>query len=301
MRLATDNRTSPALTSHELQRACSAWLDTQLPSNARRQIHHEINAAQSGRFIAGLTTLLALCGWIDGGDEGARRAVVNAVPPPQGSTRETMRRRHDARLLHPFEAPELFAVVHAISRRARLVRMPEIYVLPAESSMNAYALGSSNDAVVTLTAGLLRGMTIDEVAAIVAHEIAHISSNDASTMAFSASLQRAVGIASLAGLATLARRRTPLAAPLMWLLESAPVIAELLCLGLSRIRELAADALALDLIADCQPLASALEKLERHHRQTHPLPLYAADDDVSSYLRSHPTTDQRVRLLRGLA
>lgn len=293
-----------AFTAHDLTRFCAAWVDAQLPVDIRRQLHRAVNENRSGRVVAGLTLLLALCGWINGGDEGAKRAVIGALPGgalPHASG-DAMRHRRDVRRLHPFEAPQLFAVVSAISRRAGLYPMPAIYVLPGERSMNAYALGTSEDAVITLTDGLLRGMTQEEIAAILAHEIAHICSDDASTMALAASLHRAIRFASLTGLAATSHRGgSTLSTPLVWLLQSAPAIAELLCLALSRIRELAADALALELIAEPRTLAAALEKLERHHTGGTRVAPAEFENELTAYLRSHPSTDQRVSFVHSLA
>lgn len=86
-----------------------------------------------------------------------------------------MRARFNAYRLLPAEAPHLRVVVETICRRAEIGRVPEIYVLPGVHSMNAYALGSRNGAVIALTEGLPRRMAHDEIAAILAHEIAHIA------------------------------------------------------------------------------------------------------------------------------
>ncbi|MEI9899361.1 MAG: M48 family metalloprotease [Hyphomicrobium sp.] len=303
LRLAADAG-QHAFTAHDLGRSCTAWIEAQLPVDVRRSLHHAINERRSGRAIAGLTVLLALCGWINGGDEGARLAVIGAMPQPNRAhaPQGAMLGRRDARRLSAAEAPELIALVHAICRRAGLRRMPQVYLLPAERSMNAYALGTPDEAVITLTGGLLHGMSRDEVAAIIAHEIAHIRNGDAATMALAAGLNRTIRLVSAAGLSAMAARpwSSP-ALPLMGLLQAAPAIAELLCLALSRIRELAADAFALDLISDPATLASALEKLERHHIGADPSTAFAADDAVTGYLRSHPSTDQRVSFVHVLA
>lgn len=291
-----------AFTAHDLTKFCAAWVDAQLPVDVRRHLHRAVNENRSGRVVAGLTVLLALCGWINGGDEGARRAVIGALPAPvrPHALGDALRHHRDARRLHHLEAPGLFALVDVISRRAGLSRMPAIYVLPGERSMNAYALGTAEDAVVTLTDGILRGMTQDEIAAILAHEIAHICSDDASTMALAANLHRAIRFASLTGLAAMSHRGAQ-PTPLVWLLQSAPAIAELLCLALSRIRELAADALALELIAEPRTLAAALEKLERHHRGGSRAAAVELENELTAYLRSHPSTDQRVSFVHSLA
>jgi heat shock protein HtpX len=50
---------------------------------------------------------------------------------------------------------------------------------------------------------LLRGMTRDEIAGILAHEVAHIRNNDIWTMSWAAALHRSIEWTSLAGLALL--------------------------------------------------------------------------------------------------
>jgi heat shock protein HtpX len=288
--------------SGDLRESCSAWIGTHLPVNVRRQLHHALNEKCTGQLTAGLVLLLALCGWLNGGEDGARRAVIGGVssigPVPPSS--DIMRARFNAYRLLPEEAPHLGVVVETICRRADIGRVPEIYVLPGVHTMNAYALGGRDGAVITLTEGLLRGMTQDEVAAILAHEIAHIAYDDGSTMILAGSLQRAIGYAAWWG-----QRGTSM--PLQhgsvasWVLSNAPAIGELLCLALSRIREYAADALALELIAEPRVLASALEKLERHHRWANGLAMEACETPDLSYLHSHPSTAQRISFVRSLS
>src|SRR5204862_5924195 len=116
--------------------------------------------------IGGMVLLLAVCGWIVGGPEGARRAVNNGVPRGNGFavTGETMYRWFGARLLRHAEMPGLFHILTDVCRRARLSRLPDLYYLAAPQSMNAYALGGPDGAAIVLTEGLLRGMTPGEVA-----------------------------------------------------------------------------------------------------------------------------------------
>ncbi len=134
--------------------------------------------------------------------------------------------------------------------------------------MNAYALGGPEGSAITLTAGLLNGMSVGEVAGILAHEVAHISSNDASAMTLAGAFHRAIAVASSLGLMHLGSRNRSGAVPsppLALLLGAAAAIGQLLYLGLSRLQEADADALAAELIGDPKMLIDALQKLERHH------------------------------------
>jgi heat shock protein HtpX len=150
---------------------------------------------------------------------------------------------------------------------------------------------------------LLRGMTRDEIAGILAHEVAHIRNNDIWTMSWAAALHRSIEWTSLAGLALLRAQHGCMAVSpsLAALLRAAPSIAQLLCLALSRTRELDADATALELTGDWQALIAALRKLERHHAGFLVPSAAARDDGTMRLLRSHPATSERVGALLCLA
>jgi len=270
----------------------------------RRSAHQTANHQSSALAIAGMTLLLAMCGWIVGGTEGVHRALTGGAPRPNGPAiaRETIFRWFGARLLRPDELPGLFNLLADVCGRAQLSRLPDIYCLPAPGDMNAYALGGPEGAAIILTEGLLRRMTRDEIAGILAHEVAHIRNNDIWTMSWAATLHRAIEWTSLTGLALHAQHgggsnNRSLAA----LLRAAPSIAELLRLALSRTRELDADATALELTGDWQALVAALDKLERHHVGFSARPVVAADDGTMRLLRSHPATSERVGTLLSLA
>ncbi|HXL27988.1 MAG TPA: zinc metalloprotease HtpX [Bradyrhizobium sp.] len=252
-----------------------------------------------------MTLLLAVCGWIVGGTEGVHQALAGTAPRPNGPaiSREAMFRWFGARLLRPAELPELFSILIDVCSRARLSRLPDLYCLPAPGDMNAYALGGPGAAAIVLTEGLLRRMTRDEIAGILAHEVAHIRNNDTWTMGWAAALHRSIEWTSLAGLALLRAQHggMALSRPLVELLSAAPSIAQLLRLALSRTRELDADATALELTGDSQALIAALDKLERHHAGFPALSVAAFEDGPMRLLRSHPATSERVGALLSLA
>src|SRR4030081_3585321 len=233
---------------------CRIDICSQNISRLRRSVHQTANHRSSALAIAGMTLLLAICGWIVGGTEGIHQALTEGAPRPNGPAiaRETIFRWFGARPLRPAELPGLFSILGDGWGRARLSRLPDIYCLRAPGDMNAYALGGPEGAAIVLTEGLLRRMTCDEVAGILAHEVAHIRNNDAWTMGWAAALRRAIEWTSLAGLALLRAQHggMPVNRPLAALLSAAPVIGQLLGLALSRTRELDADATALELTGD---------------------------------------------------
>jgi heat shock protein HtpX len=274
-----------------------------------RQLNRTENHWHSGQVIAGMLLLVAVCGWFAGGNDGARGAVTGgALSPDQLEVSpEAMQRRFGARLLTPADLPVIFERLREICRRAGLPRQPDLFYLAAPLSMNAYALGNPERSAIVLTRGLLERMTPAEVTGILAHEVAHIRNNDAWTMTWATKLQRAVTAASLAALAPTQGHglgcdwTATSHGSLALFLSSAPAIGQLLYLALSRVRELDADALALELIDDPHSLVTALHKLEYFHSGLG-LPSQAViEDGLVRFLRSHPATSERVSMLLRLA
>jgi heat shock protein HtpX len=72
--------------------------------------------------------------------------------------------------------------VRGLSSKAG-IGMPEVGIFPSEAP-NAFATGwNRNNALVAVSAGLLRSMNKDEVEAVLAHEVAHVANGDMITMA----------------------------------------------------------------------------------------------------------------------
>ncbi len=75
----------------------------------------------------------------------------------------------------------LVDVVGRLSKTAGIA-MPEVGIYEGEA--NAFATGAfKNSALVAVSTGLLRGMTRDEIEAVLAHEVAHVANGDMVTMA----------------------------------------------------------------------------------------------------------------------
>lgn len=268
-----------------------------------RDIHRAVNHRSSAWAIAGLVLLLAVCGWIVEGAEGARRAVTTGNPRSRSGivSRETLYRWFGAYRLSAAEMPGLFNILADVCWRAGLPRFPELYYVAARSDMNAYALGGPEAAAIVLTDGLLRGMTPAEIAGILAHEVAHICNNDAWAMDWVAALRCAIEWTSFTGLALMRASKGGFVAnhPLEALLYAAPALGHLIGLALCRIRELDADATALELTGDLRGLVAALHKLERHHTGASVVAA-AITENGSHLLRSHPATMERVGTLLSL-
>lgn len=285
----------------------SQHLSPNLPlyfARLRRDIHRTVNQRSSAWAIAGMVLLLAVCGFIVEGTEGACRAISTGGPRANNRaiSPDAMSRWFGARRLSAADMPGLFAILADVCRRARLPRMPDLYYVAGRNDMNAYALGGPESAAIVLTDGLLHGMTPGEMTGILAHEVAHICNNDAWAMDWMDALRRAIEWTSSIGLASVRGRHGGCAiSPLLEaLLGAAPAIGHLLGLALCRTRELDADATALELTGDLLGLIAALDKLERHHTGA-PVRSFATIEDGSRLFRSHPATSERVGTLLSLA
>ena len=85
-------------------------------------------------------------------------------------------------ITQPANADEawLLQTVHGFAERAGIAT-PEVAIY--EGDANAFATGAfKNSALVAVSTGLLRGMTREEVEAVLAHEVAHIANGDMVTM-----------------------------------------------------------------------------------------------------------------------
>jgi heat shock protein HtpX len=194
--------------------------------------------------------------------------------------------------------------------------MPRVFVIP-EKSPNAFATGRNpENAVVAVTEGLLELMDPDEVAGVLAHEIAHIKNRDILIGSIAATMAGAIMI-----LASMARWTAflgggsddeegglgPVGLIIMSIL--APLAAMLVQMAISRSREYHADASGSEFLGEPGPLADALEKLGAYSRR---LPMQAQPQtahmfivnplrggSVANLFSTHPPLEERIARLRG--
>jgi heat shock protein HtpX len=278
---------------------------------AERRRHKLRNLVHSILLLGGIVGLLALCGWLLFGPDGlvgmALGAAIALAFSPTISPRMVLR-LYRAREIAPHDLPEVLRILRLLAERAGLERAPRLYYVPSRM-LNAFAVGSRDDAVIAVTDGMLRALDLRELTGVLAHEISHIRNRDLWLM----------GMADLAG--RLTRLMTgfglvlliiglPLwlsgAASMPWLLIPllvfAPQITTLLQLALSRAREFDADLDAAGLTGDPGGLASALAKLERYQRGAWEQILMPGRRlPEPSVLRTHPPTSERIARLEALS
>jgi len=268
--------------------------------------HRVSNFLQTALLLGAMALLAGYLGWALLGASGLTVAVVVVLFflafAPRVSPR-TMLRLAGASELRPEQAPGLYRLLDSLAQRAGLARTPRLYYMPTRV-LNAFAVGSRDDAAITVTDGLLRRMEGRELAGVLAHELAHLRANDVWVMTLAAFTARITGTLSFFGLALLfiwlpislfSGGGLPLLPILVMIF--APTLSAMLQLALSRTREYDADIAAVELTGDPRGLASALNTLERLQGGWMERMFVAR---VPGWMRSHPQTDERIRRLLAL-
>src|SRR5262249_10241541 len=110
-------------------------------------------------------------------------AFAPRLPP------ETMMRFYRARRVDENQGKELLHIVDVLADRAELPAAPRVYVIPS-MTLNAFASGTPQNAVIGITEGLLRRLNLSELAGVLAHEISHVRNNDLAIMGLADILTR---------------------------------------------------------------------------------------------------------------
>lgn len=269
------------------------------------------NLVHTAVLLGGMALLVAAIGWIFAGPVGIAWAVgLGAVLLVLGARASSsiLLRLYHARPITPREQPDLHAILAELADRAGLPRPPHLVYIPSRM-IQAFTVELQEGPAIAVTDGLLRGLNAREIAAVLAHEIAHVRHGDIRIMTIADVVTKLTSTFAFAGMA-LVLISLPLylmgAAPAPWLavllLVAAPTVAVLLQLALSRAREYDADHTAAVLSGDPQALASALVMLERYQGRPWEqmvMPGYRLPEP--SLLRSHPATADRVARLRAIA
>ena len=274
--------------------------------------------ARTWLLIAGLTGLLIAIGGVIGG--GAlylfvALAVLMNVAGYWFSDKLALRASR-AKPVEPGTRPELEGMVQDLALRAQ-VPLPRLFLIPSEQP-NAFATGRNpKHAAVAVTEGLLQHLPPDQVKGVLAHEFAHIKNRDILVSSIAAMVAGAVSaIANILQFSLLFGGGDDEDSGPLGLIGTlatiilAPLAAMLLQLAVSRQREYLADATGAQLLGRAEPLADALETLERGAEalpmSVNPATasLYAVNPlprrGVATLFMTHPPLAERIRRLRAL-
>ncbi|MEO1687118.1 MAG: zinc metalloprotease HtpX [Pseudomonadota bacterium] len=277
-----------------------------------------MNHAKTVMLLAGLTGLFMVAGFALGGEAGALIALAIAAAMNLwafwGSDKAVLS-RYRAQPVTAASAPDLHAMTAELARRADLP-MPALYIIE-EAQPNAFATGRSpENAAVAVTTGLMRALPRDELAGVIAHELAHIKNRDTLSMTVAATLGGAIGFLAQFGL-FFGGGRDRGALGVVGMLAAAilaPMAAMLIQMLISRTREYAADKMAAQITGQPMALASALSRIagggravEMHAAERDPSSAHMfiinplAGRGVDSLFSTHPATENRIAALRAMA
>jgi len=265
------------------------------------------NLLHSFLLLTGMFSLLGLTGWLVAGFIGlfwALGASVILLVIIPGSSSHLILYLYGAR---PFSPERLTNIIDWLASQSHLSYTPKLYYIPRRTLI-AFSVGLKKDRAIAISDGMIRALTIRELAAVLAHEMSHIQSKDLWVMGLANVINYITSLMALSGyimilfyLPLLIIQQQSIPWILLLILILAPGLSALMQLALSRTREFNADSQAIKLTGDPQGLISALIKMQRYESWLKHLLLPGLRIPESSLLRSHPVTEERIRRLQEIA
>lgn len=222
-----------------------------------------MNYIRTGMLMAGLTALFGAVGYLLGGGSGMLMALGFAAVTNLFSYWNSDRlalAAHNAHEVDAQTAPELYGMVRDLAARANMP-MPRVYLID-EDQPNAFATGRNpQNAAVAATTGILRTLSYEELAGVMAHELAHIKNHDTLTMTITATMAGAISSLVTFGMMFGSRENRPNFVVQILLSILAPLAAMVIQMAISRSREYEADKLGGEIAGNPVWLADALAKI----------------------------------------
>lgn len=270
-------------------------------------------------LLAGMTALFMGIGFLIGGQTGMIIALLVAGGMnlfAYWNSDKMVLRMYGAREVDARSAPELYDIVQTLANSAGLP-MPKVYIMESPQP-NAFATGRNpENAAVAVTTGLMQTVNRDELAGVIAHELAHIRHHDTLLMTVTATIAGAISMLANFAMFTGGGNRdnggigTIGAIALMIL---GPLAAGLVQMAISRTREYEADRGGAEISGQPLSLASALQKIAG---AAHRIPNMAAERNpasahmfiinplsgfrVDKLFSTHPAVEDRVARLEALS
>jgi heat shock protein HtpX len=277
-----------------------------------------MNLMRTAMLLAALTAIFMGVGFLIGGTGGMVVAFLIAAAMNLFSywnADKLVLSMHHAREVDERTAPQYYAIVRDLAARAGLPT-PRVYLMD-NPQPNAFATGRNPEkAAVAATTGLLSALSPEEIAGVMAHELAHIKHRGTLTMTITATIAGAIGMLANFAFFFGGSRDNNNPFGLIGVLVAAivaPIAAMLVQMAVSRTREYAADRMGAEICGRPSWLASALGKIagaarrvenrdaERNPATAHLFivnPLSGARMD--NLFSTHPATENRIAALRAM-
>ena len=277
-----------------------------------------MNYLRTAILLAGLTALFMGIGYLIGGAGGAMIALFLAAGMNLATYWNADRlvlSMHDAHEVDETTAPDLVRLVRDLARNAGLP-MPRVYLMD-NPQPNAFATGRNPEhAAVAVTTGLLRMLSREEIAGVLAHELAHIKNHDTLTMTITATFAGAISMLAQFGFFFGGRSNNSPFGGIGALVAMivAPLAAVMVQMAVSRTREYEADRGGAEISGDPLALASALRKISAAAHQVPNWParqnpamahMYIVNplngDRMDNLFATHPDVENRIAALQRIA
>jgi heat shock protein HtpX len=281
-----------------------------------------MNYFKTAMLLAGLTALFMGVGYLIGGGTGAILALIVAAGMnifTYWNSDKMVLSMNGAQQVDAGVAPDLFNMVRDLAQRAQLP-MPKVYLMD-NPQPNAFATGRNpENAAVAVTTGLLQNLSREEVAGVVAHELAHIKNHDTLIMTITATIAGAISMIAQFGMFFGGGNRDNNGGGGMGIIGTlamvilAPLAAMLVQMAISRTREYSADKMGAFICGHPMWLASALAKIQN---AAHQIPNERAEREpgmahmfiinplsgerMDNLFSTHPATENRIAALEQVS
>ncbi len=269
-------------------------------------------------LLAAMTALFMAVGFFIGGQTGMVIAFLVAVAMnafTYWNSDKMVLSMHNAQEVDARSAPEYYDIVKQLSRNAGLP-MPKTYIMHSDQP-NAFATGRDpHHAAVCATTGLLEMLSKEEVAGVMAHELAHIKNRDILIMTITATFAGAISMLAQFGFLLGGNRGNNAVNMIarIAIIFLAPIAAAIVQMAISRAREYEADRIGAEICQRPLWLASALNKIssasESIHNETaenNPATAHMfiinplSGENMDNLFSTHPDANNRINRLKQMA
>jgi heat shock protein HtpX len=280
-----------------------------------------MNIVRTAMLLAFMTALFMGVGLLIGGKGGMMIALLVAIAMNFFSYWNSDRMvlsMYGAKEVDERSAPEYYGIVRDLAKRAGLP-MPRVFVINSDQP-NAFATGRNpQNAAVAASTGLLQALSYEEVAGVMAHELAHIQNRDTLTMTLTATIAGAISMlanfAMFFGGSGNRENNNPLGfIGVLIAMIVAPFAAMLVQMAISRTREYSADKRGAEICGNPLWLSSALGKIavaagrvpnndaERNPATAHMFIINPLSGErMDNLFSTHPNTENRIAALEEMA
>ena len=244
----------------------------------------------SAFVVAGWHGVLAAC---VGG--GMAYLLVPEIPP------HVIARLRGARRVFPSQAPDLYRLLRSVAQGTDLEKLPSLMVFPSPV-LNAFAVGGRDNSIIAVSTACLHRLSPSEMAAILGHELGHITQGDSRLTLISEIMRLTTALTAFLGTLLLAYlmirgygAHIPVWVALVFAM--APWAALWLHSRLLRHREILADRFAVRMLGDERPMLQVLHRLYEEQEWGRFLGVIKLPGGLKEWFSSHPPLRERLLAL----